>query len=129
MKYIALILLILLGIIVPIFLFINRQKIDNRMNHSGYSWCEKCERTWDVVEGHITEYKKINVQISTWECGKGFTSYTNDIGSMGCFPLCKTCWTNLKTPENRLSYYQSFVNRRKLTNDWLLIKQSVLDGN
>ncbi len=50
----------------------------------GYGWCECCGRPWARVEGHSTPYV---------ECG-------------GCFPLCKSCWSQL-TPTARLPFYRA----------------------
>jgi len=53
----------------------------------GYSTCKRCNRTWNICEGHSTEY----------------------ISGRGCFPLCEQCWSEL-TREERLPYYMSLVD-------------------
>lgn len=57
----------------------------------GYGWCYCCERPWNRVKYHITDYTP----------------------SSGCFPLCEGCWEALGTPEARMPYY------RKLYEKWL----------
>lgn len=60
----------------------------------GFGTCGKCNRPWKFVDHHTTNY--------------AFSVSTND----GMFPLCKQCWTELKTPKARLPYY------RRLWMDW-----------
>jgi hypothetical protein len=52
-----------------------------------YGGCGRCHGKWNVVEHHVTDE------------GNGY----------GCFPLCETCWTELKTPEGRLPYYMELI--------------------
>lgn len=71
----------------------------------GYSWCEKCERTWDKVSGHVTDFSEYR----------------------GIFPLCESCWRELKTPEARLPYYSNVVFKSwRETNTWPAVKAAVL---
>jgi len=97
----------------------NRQRIapkirtvTNRIAHPGYSACGRCARTWDIVNGHDTEYDP----------------------SWSCFPLCEKCWGELKTPEARLPYYRELVNlwieqgSKDAENKWPAIKAAVMGG-
>ncbi len=73
----------------------------------GYSYCQKCGRPWAVTDGHTTDY------------GRGW----------GTFPLCKTCWEVLETPENRLPYYLEMMEMYDYAPEKRpLIIQAVLDG-
>lgn len=90
--------------------------LTNMIQHPDYGWCGKCLRTWDVAQGHWTTF--------------------SESGTF-CFPLCKDCWTTLKTPKARLPYYRDMVDSwvrlepreaEKLEEDWKLIKTAVLAG-
>lgn len=56
----------------------------------GFSWCHRCGTTWPFVDSHTTFYAD----------------------HRGCFPLCKQCWAECKTPAERLPYY------RELWDEW-----------
>lgn len=72
--------------------------------HPGYSYCERCGRTWDVVDSHVT-----------WL----------PTGGNGHFCLCRDCWAKT-TPEERVAYYKLDFNKYWLDQNWNQIKQSVL---
>jgi hypothetical protein len=55
---------------------------------SGYGWCGRCKRPWNVVRSHETPYRP----------------------GQGCFPLCEDCWQIL-TPDQRLPYYMALVDK------------------
>ena len=75
----------------------------------GYGDCGRCHRTWNICDGHDTDY------------GDGW----------GCFPLCKECWSEL-TIEERLPYYYDLVFKtgggENERHEWGKICQAVLDG-
>lgn len=122
------------------------QRIINHVFHPGYSACGRCERTWDVVEGHSTTYGDAKWKVK----GDGnpnsiisIPSVPNDgewhdsivAGGMACFPLCESCWQELGTPEARLPYYRALVDSwkqwdgqtgEKAEDRWPAIKAAVL---
>lgn len=61
-----------------------------RLIGPGYSTCYRCNRPWNICEGHTT-------------------SYAN---GRGCFPLCESCWEDLETPAARWPFYE------RLLADW-----------
>lgn len=89
-------------------------RVRNAIFHPSYGWCGKCKKTWDIVEGHLTQFDN----------------------SHSCFPLCEKCWSDLKTPEARLHYYRELVNNWKMSDspkdhaedNWAGIKEAVLAG-
>jgi hypothetical protein len=54
-----------------------------------YGSCNRCGASWRDTPHHTTKYQD----------------------TLGCFPLCETCWAAL-TPEGRLPFY------RKLFSEW-----------
>ena len=73
--------------------------------------CGSCGMTWNVCEGHSTNYTE----------------------SSGCFPLCELCWKEL-TPETRLPFYRKLwdswekENVVDKDNRWKNIEKAVLEG-
>lgn len=53
-----------------------------------YGYCLHCGTTWNLVESHVTQYTE----------------------SMGCFPLCEKCWSELNITQ-RLNYYYQLINQ------------------
>ncbi|MDE2096158.1 MAG: hypothetical protein KGL39_02860 [Patescibacteria group bacterium] len=118
----------------------------NRLRHPGYSWCERCGRTWDVAqphdtveEGGVTAWTVITDTMSNSlinihgvpHDGKPHTIYVTNGDS--CFPLCEQCWRELKTPEARLPYYRLLVDEwcKDDTNaeaKWPSIEKAVMEG-
>lgn len=76
----------------------------SRMVYLNYSACGRCNRSWALVDEHVTP-----VDFST--------------GGHGCFPLCETCWSEL-TIEERLPYYHELflywksIGSDKTQEDW-----------
>ncbi len=122
----------------------------NAILHAGYGACGRCNRTWDVVTGHDTPYEwskpgKLHdlitgndvpaTNIFRGDIPKELAEYlSTPQPTRGCFPLCKQCWQELKTPEARLPYYRKLVDdwKRDIADaekDWEPIKASVLAGN
>ena len=58
--------------------------------HPGYGWCGRCRRSWATAQDHTTMYNSV----------------------AGWFPLCESCWRELRTPEARMPFY------RKLYDEW-----------
>lgn len=128
-SWIVVVLLILLGM----FLFSNNsiraRKIRGKTAQAtapSYSFCHRCEMPWKFIEGHTTPYgKEITRMIKSGE------SINMNWG--GCFPLCKRCWKELRTPEKRLQYYRELWIEwqqwgNKDAEEWEHIKISVLAG-
>jgi hypothetical protein len=59
-----------------------------RRTFPGYSACGRCRMPWPLVRIHSTEY----------DAGRG------------CFPLCEDCWSELRTPANRMPYYMQLMD-------------------
>ena len=59
----------------------------------GFGDCLRCGDSWSWKKDHITE----------------FGNAEDDWAYEGMFPLCEECWQGLKTPENRLPYYQQLL--------------------
>lgn len=73
-----------------------------------FSSCARCKMPWSLVRLHITHYSPV----------------------AGMFPLCEDCWTELRTPENRLPYYRELFNswdrlRPVREGDWQVIETAV----
>lgn len=66
-----------------------------------FSSCGRCKMPWSLVRCHITNYSPV----------------------AGMFPLCEDCWTELRTPENRMPYY------RELFNSWDRLGRPVREGD
>lgn len=78
-----------------------------------FSFCARCQTPWPLVRCHVTHYSP----------------------SSGLFPLCEDCWTELRTPENRMPYYRELFNswdrtgRQVRESDWPVIETAVFCEN
>lgn len=75
--------------------------------------CLCCGGHWNVVRGHVTTYLE--------EPGC----------SLGCFPLCESCWKKLGTPAERLPYYRELYENNwnyEPEEVWLQIEAAVREG-
>lgn len=81
----------------------------------GIGACFCCRTSWNVVDGHATEY-------GAW--GKA------------CFPLCEQCWSG-KTVEQRLPFYRVLFSQWEwdfatmglpMDSEWGAIEAAVLAG-
>jgi len=88
--------------------------LKDRALSPGFSYCHRCGRTWNKVEGHTTNYTE----------------------SSGMFPLCEICWGELK-PKARLPYYRtlfdswmmsSMQDGYELSASWADVEEAVLSG-
>lgn len=126
--------------------------ITNTIFHPGYGACGRCNKTWDVVSGHNTPYEwskpgEMHMLVSGENVAatnifggnipKKLAEYLSKPHPIRlCFPLCETCWRELKTPQARLPYYRELLNVWKKEDVkgygeelWLEMKASVLAGN
>ena len=119
-------------LIIGLLILLAPRKWSNVVLHPGYGGCYRCNKTWDVVDGHSTDYGPVPVKIKV-----GDGEWKGSFVSGGCFPLCEKCWEELETPENRLPYYRRLVDEWKKTdrpqnptseNKWPTIRAAVLAG-
>lgn len=119
--------------------------VTNPIMHPGYGHCFRCGRTWDVVDGHMTDFDDAHWSVITPNDTNSMISMEgvpNDgkqhevvvTNGEGCFPLCKQCWKDLQTPEARLPYYRMLIDewKREDTNaeaKWPKLKAAVMAGN
>lgn len=121
------------------------RRITNPILHPGYSACGRCNRTWDVADGHVTDYDNLTYGVasythatpieSIWITNYWYYSMTTNAwevftvtNGLGCFPLCKECWLKLGSPEKRLPYYRSYAKQWLDGDAWKKLEQSVMDG-
>lgn len=130
----------------------NRGALLNSVFHRGFGACGKCNRTWDIVEGHITPYEWSTPGKMAMLFGGEidpsviFTNPPQELldriekpqATRGCFPLCESCWASL-TPEDRLPFYRQLLDRWIADSDtaeetqyykgkWGGMRESVLKG-
>lgn len=77
----------------------------SRFLYPGYGTCMNCKTTWNIVEGHSTQYSP----------------------SSGCFPLCESCWSELSA-ETRLPFYRRLCEQWDEPEKWPAIRAAVLEG-
>jgi len=114
--------------------------IRNAIFHSGYGCCSRCQRTWDVVNGHCTCFFDVEWTVTTPDGedlpvhvqgipNDGKSHHVTLTNGGGCFPLCDECWSNL-TPAQRLPYYHQLLMNQGHgeINKWPRLKAAVLNG-
>lgn len=78
---------------------------------SQFGTCTRCNRPWNRVEAHYTEYREL-VE------GKDYTitGNTSDILAInvagGMFPMCQNCWSELR-PAQRIPFYDKLIDMWK----------------
>lgn len=78
--------------------------VDPSIPIESFGTCARCDEPWAYVRGHTTMYSE----------------------TMGVFPLCEGCWSDL-SPQDRLPYYEDWCDKWDGTHREQ-IRRAVLDG-
>lgn len=86
--------------------------VARRDDDYGYGRCYRCMRTWNHIEGHVTNYESHELDSAAMEQALGEGKIYMASSRRGCFPLCEDCWSALETPDARMPFY------RMLWQEW-----------